>query len=168
MGKIQASAFCISREFRSLFSVSTVSNARPFTAWVLELVQDVVDQHPGEKVGVVGMCLTGGFAIAAIAHPQVNAVASCQPAFPFFFNIKTLGLSETERENVVLGTAEKDFPCVKAYRYNRDSICREAHMEAAQNLLGPAIERYTPDLKGDGHSTLTSDTASSAVYQDVL
>ncbi|SLN19358.1 Dienelactone hydrolase family protein [Falsiruegeria litorea R37] len=167
MGKMATVAFCLSREFRDLFSAEGGSNARPFTAWLLELVQEVSDNHPDENVGVIGMCLTGGFAIAAIAEPQVQAVAACQPSAPFIFNIETLGLSETERQNVKASKAEKAIPCVKAYRYQKDSICRESHMTAAKTLLGPSMERF-PDLPGKGHSTLTSDTRDEGVYQDVL
>lgn len=167
MGTFASAAFCVSREFRDLFSAKAGTNARPFTAWLHELVQEVSDKHPESKIGVVGMCLTGGFAISAIAEPHVQAVASCQPAAPFFFNIKTLGLSETERQRVEVGKESKAIPCVKAYRYKEDTICKESHMEAAKALLGPSMERF-PDLPGKGHSTLTSESRDPSVYQDVL
>ncbi|MEP4197033.1 MAG: dienelactone hydrolase family protein [Aliishimia sp.] len=167
MGDLASAAFCLSREFRRLFSAKDASGGRPFTAWLLELVQSVSDENPGAKIGAVGMCMTGGFVIAAIAEPQVEAVAACQPSAPFLFKIETLGLSDAERQMVRDGKEGKAIPCVKAYRFAQDSISREAHMQAAADLLGPSLERY-PDLPGKGHSTLTTSTASEAVYQDVL
>lgn len=167
MGGVASLAFCLSREFRALFAARDRSKARPFTAWLLELVDSVSTEHPDQNIGVVGMCLTGGFAIAAIAAPQVSAVIACQPSMPVLFDIKTLGLSDAERRNVQDGKTHKAIPCAKAYRFQSDRICKEAHMAAAQTLLGPSLERY-PDLPGKGHSTLTTQTASPEVYQDVL
>lgn len=168
MSPIQSLAFCVTKEFRHLFAAKSMSQSRPFTAWLLSLIRDVADRHPDAKIGVVGMCLTGGFAIAGVADPRVTAVAACQPSFPFFWNIKTLGFSDADRARIEAGTASKVLPCVKAYRYSGDRVCKEAHMKAAKDILGSALARYTPDLPGKAHSTLTSGSASPAVYQDVL
>lgn len=167
MNTLETAFFCTSREFRSLFTATDETNTRPFTAWLLQLVEHVGRESSGSKIGVVGMCLTGGFAISAIASPQVNAVAACQPSMPFFSNIEKLGLSAAERDDASAGAQGKTSPCVKGYRYQKDRISREEHMKAASNLLGSSFERY-PDLAGKGHSTLTGKTASSNVYQDVL
>lgn len=166
MKKLETIMFCMSREFKSLFAANR-DNTRPFTAWMLELVNHVADDHPGANVGLVGMCLTGGFAIAAIADPRVTAVASCQPAFPFFRNISTLGLSPAERQNARAGIADKVLPCVKAYRYQHDMLSRESHMAAAKTLMGDALERF-PDLPGNEHSTLTTASANPEVFEDVV
>ncbi len=168
MNSAQSLAFCVTKEFRRLFAAKSMSDSRPFTSWLLHLIQDVADRHADAKIGVVGMCLTGGFAIAGVADPQVTAVAACQPSFPFLWNIKSLGFSDADRTQIEAGAANKVLPCVKAYRYSGDWICKEAHMKAAKDILGSAMERYTPDLPGKHHSTLTSDSASPAVYQDVL
>lgn len=168
MSSAQSLAFCVTKEFRRLFAAKSSSDSRPFTDWLLQLIQEVADRHPSTKIGVVGMCLTGGFAIAGVASPKVTAVAACQPSFPFFWDIKSLGFSEADRARIEAGVANKVLPCVKAYRYSGDWKCKEAHMKAARDILGSALERYSPDLPGRHHSTLTSDSASPAVYQDVL
>ena len=168
MNSAQSLAFCVTKEFRRLFAAKSEADSRPFTGWLLHLIQDVADHHPDAKIGIVGMCLTGGFAIAGVASPQVTAVAACQPSFPFLWNIRSLGFSDADRAQIEAGAANKVLPCVKAYRYSGDWICKEAHMKAAKDILGTALERYTPDLPGKHHSTLTSNSASPAVYQDVL
>ncbi|MBY5935254.1 dienelactone hydrolase family protein [Tateyamaria omphalii] len=167
MGMLGCAAFCLSREFRALFAASGPSRARPIAAWILELVQKVAEDNPGAAIGTIGMCMTGGFAIVGIADPRVQAVVACQPSAPFFREIETLGLSEAERDSVRAGKTGKTIPCAKAYRYEKDRISREAHMRAAQDLLGPSLHRY-PDLPGKGHATLTTQTASPEVYADVL
>ena len=109
MGSAASAAFCVSRGFRDLFWAQDKSNARPFMAWLLELMEWVSETHSGARIGVVGMCLTGGYAIAAIAKPQVEAVAACQPSAPFVFKIATLGLSDKERDCAKQGKPGKEF-----------------------------------------------------------
>jgi hypothetical protein len=166
MNGLQSLRFCLSAEFRGLFGAGG-DGGRPFTAWLLHLVRIVSQEHSERKVGVVGMCLTGGFALAGIAQPNVEAAAACQPAFPFFFGIETLGLSERERDAVRRRAASLPQPCAKTYRFAGDRICRASHMRAVRTLLGAAVERY-PDPPGSGHSTLTGETANEEVFQDVL
>lgn len=160
-------AFCLTREFRTLFSAPEKGAERPFTRWLLDYLARVGDENPGKPIGVVGMCLTGGFAIAGIAEPRVGAAAACQPSFPFFTGFETLGLSQSLRDRIAARAANEPLPCVKAYRYEKDWRCKEKHMAGTKAILGDAVERF-PDLPGGGHSTLTGYTASDAVYRDVV
>jgi dienelactone hydrolase len=165
---------CLRKEFYQLFLPKLgTSPARPFTMWMLNLIREVREENPDQKIGVVGMCLTGGFALAAIADSGVHASIACQPSVPFIFNISTLGLSNEEREMASRRARTLPKPCAKGYRYAGDSISKDAHMKAASDLLGDAFERY-PDLNGMGHSTLTADEWSKrkewdpGVFDDVL
>lgn len=169
MSLIRSLAFaCISREFRQLFAAKgNDRHARPFTAWLLNLIGEVANRHPKNRIGVVGMCLTGGFALAAIADPGVHAAVACQPGAPFFRHISTLGLSESERTNASRRAQGLPSPCAKGYRYSKDLVCREGHMQAAKTIFGDAFTRH-PDLAGKGHSTLTGKTAHEDVFSDVL
>lgn len=167
MSALGCALFCVSREFRALFSARDGSNSRPVTTWLLELIDHISKENPDTKIGVVGMCLTGGFSIAAIAKPNVNAAILCQPSIPFFSDIETLGMSDQERANAKQGAKNKPFPCAKGYRYAKDNISRDSHIRAAADILGEAFVRH-PDLAGKGHSTLTGNSPSPEVYQDVL
>jgi dienelactone hydrolase len=159
---------CLRSEFRRLFyHRSEDGEGRPFTGWLLHLVSTVGSRHPEALIGVVGMCLTGGFALAALARPKVDAVIACQPAWPLFFSIATLGLSTAERNGAAARARTLPSSCAKGYRFADDRICRESHMRAAKAMLGDAFERY-PDLPGSHHSTLTGGAASEAVFRDVL
>jgi dienelactone hydrolase len=168
LGPVGAVRLYISAEFRRLFSASREKPAgRPFTSWLLHLVDDVRERHPGSPIGVVGMCLTGGFALAALAKPNVDAAIACQPSWPLLFNVKSLGLSDAERDGAVARAKTLPRLCAKGYRYAHDIICRPTHMCAAKAMFDDAFQRQ-PDLPGRSHSTLTGSSASEAVFRDVL
>ena len=170
MGFVQMAAFCLSREFRHLFKMSNPSaDGRPFPRWLLHLTDFVIEQNSNRDIGVVGMCLTGGFAIAAIANKSVGAAVTCQPAFPFFFGIHTLGLTSQQRKACSQRCKVADEVLVKGYRYQKDWICRGSHMRAVKDLLENGFERH-PDLHGFGHSTVTDadPEKNKIVFDDIL
>ncbi|HKH88774.1 MAG TPA: dienelactone hydrolase family protein, partial [Acidimicrobiales bacterium] len=75
--KVMAHA-CISREF------STWARRRtsPITAWLRVLASDAHRRCGGPGVGAVGMCLTGGFALAMMVDDIVLAPVLSQPSLP--------------------------------------------------------------------------------------
>lgn len=168
MSALRLPLFCLSAEFRRLFAATPgAEGSRPFTKWLLKLTQDVAGRHPDKPIGIVGMCLTGNFAMAAIAEPQVAAAVLCQPSYPVFRNIASMGLSPDEREAAIARSGDLPRPCMKGYRYAGDWICRRRHMAAIEQNFTDAFERY-PDLKGSAHSTLTTASRSEVVFDDVL
>jgi dienelactone hydrolase len=70
---------CISREFTT-FATGRTS---PVTVWLRGLARHEHQQRGGPGVGVVGMCLTGGFALAMMADESVVAPVLSQPSLPF-------------------------------------------------------------------------------------
>lgn len=167
MNAFQMASFCVSSEFRKLFNRRSGEQDKPFTNWLLELCKMVSDDNPSKPIGMIGMCLTGNFAVASIIENNVKAAVACQPSYPFFTNIQTLGLSEELRRRIATTAGAQSAPCVKAYRYKRDWRCRERHMRALEGVLGDAFDRY-PDLPGGGHSTLTGGEPNEEVYADCL
>jgi dienelactone hydrolase len=73
------SEVCISREF-NLFAAGKQS---PVTGWLRGLAAHEHTRSGGPGVGVVGMCFTGGFALALAADPHVLAPVVSQPSLPF-------------------------------------------------------------------------------------
>ena len=71
------------------------------------------------------------------------------------------------RSKAVLHAGLLPKPCAKGYRFAGDRISRASHMNAASDIFGEAFERH-PDLPGKDHSTLTTDSASEEVFDDVL
>jgi len=69
---------CISREF----TVRATGRSSPITHWLRRLAVQEHARCGGPGVGVVGMCFTGGFALAMAADPVVVAPVLSQPSLP--------------------------------------------------------------------------------------
>ncbi|TAM85579.1 MAG: dienelactone hydrolase, partial [Jatrophihabitans sp.] len=67
---------CVSAEF-SLFALGRTS---PVAIWLRSLARQLHAQVGGPGVGAVGMCLTGGFALAMLADAPIAAPVLAQPA----------------------------------------------------------------------------------------
>ncbi|HET9955476.1 MAG TPA: dienelactone hydrolase, partial [Polyangiaceae bacterium] len=70
---------CVMREF-SVFKKNTNS---PVTSWLRALARHVHRECGGRGVGALGMCLTGGFALAMMVEESVIAPVLCNPSLPF-------------------------------------------------------------------------------------
>jgi dienelactone hydrolase len=69
---------CVSREF-TMFALGRTT---PVAAWLRALARDLHEELAGPGVGAVGMCLTGGYALAMLADAPVAAPVLAQPASP--------------------------------------------------------------------------------------
>lgn len=69
---------CISRDF-STFALDRTS---PIADWLRALARSEHERCGGPGVGVVGMCFSGGFALAMATDPSVLAPVMSQPALP--------------------------------------------------------------------------------------
>src|SRR5512143_2281290 len=73
-----ATQVCISREFL----VFAAGRTSPVVAWLRELAAAEHRRCGGPGVGVVGMCFSGGFAVAMAVDPRVLAPVAAQPSLP--------------------------------------------------------------------------------------
>lgn len=71
-------AVCVSREF-TMFALHRTT---PLAAWLQSLARELHGELGGPGVGAVGMCLTGGYALAMLADAPVAAPVLAQPASP--------------------------------------------------------------------------------------
>lgn len=69
---------CISREF----TVLTVGATSPVVEWLRALAANEHARCGGPGVGAVGMCFTGGFALAMAVDDRLVAPVMSQPALP--------------------------------------------------------------------------------------
>lgn len=74
-----AARVCVSRRFRALAR----NENRPVAAYLRALVRDLHGELGGRGVGVIGMCFSAGFALAAATEPAVLAAVLGQPSIPF-------------------------------------------------------------------------------------
>jgi dienelactone hydrolase len=159
---VNAAKICISREFVALLQHRT----SPVTDYLLALARAEADASGRPKVGVIGMCFSGGFALATAIDPVVGVAVASQPALPFAMGplglipgqAADLGLSESDRLALV---ARKDDPslCVRAFRFTNDRIAPAARVERIERELSPGAT-LTPIASADpaAHSVLTDAT----------
>ena len=70
---------CVSREFTKLATRET----SPIAGWLRSLARELHAELGGPGVGALGMCFTGGFALAMMVDDSVAAPVLCQPSAPF-------------------------------------------------------------------------------------
>jgi len=71
--------FCM----RRAFSVWATDRSSPIVDWLRALARRAHVECGGPGVGALGMCLTGGFALAMMTEPSVIAPVLAQPSLPF-------------------------------------------------------------------------------------
>ena len=175
MGKAKSSlqmlSLCISSEFRKLYWRNQTEGQpeSQFTRWVLHLAGVVSSRHESRKVGVIGMCLTGSFALVTFAEPAVNSVVCCQPAFPFVFR-ESLGLTKTQQCNVRREVNKLGAGCAQGYRYKNAPLSRQSHVDSTVSFMNDdGVERFTyKTLKGCKHSVVTDKKRNLTTENDIL
>ena len=70
---------CVSREFVTLARRRT----SPVAGWLRSLARELHAELGGPGVGAIGMCYTGGFALAMMVDDAIAAPVLCQPSTPF-------------------------------------------------------------------------------------
>ncbi|WP_147125152.1 dienelactone hydrolase family protein [Shimia ponticola] len=155
-----AARLCISREMGAL----RANRSGPITTWLRHLGQVLHSEVGGPGIGVVGMCMSGGFAISMALDPWVTAPVASQPSLPLSLHRNQHGdLQLTDQERTALSASETD---VMTLRFAGDRVCRNARIEAIQAVFGPARvddhELRDKDRNPNGpmrfpHSCLTAD-----------
>lgn len=124
---------CVSREF----TVFAAGASSPVMGWLKALASHEHAEHGGPGVGVVGMCLTGGFGLAMLADDSVIAPVLSQPSLPAAVlkrNRSDLGISAAERQRIVERAASG--VCVLGLRFTHDPAVPDERFAALRELLG--------------------------------
>ena len=137
---------CIRREFHAFAR----GRESPIGTWFRALVAEVSSREAGAMVGVVGMCLTGGFALALMAEPSVIGGVASQPSLPLMAG-DALHMTDAQIAQARDGMAEKG-PGL-AMRYSGDSMSTARHMAALNAAFGPHLESV--EFQGRQHALLT-------------
>src|SRR5580698_4665850 len=108
---------CVSREF-SCFALKRTS---PITTWLRALAASEHERCGGPGVGAVGMCFTGGFALAMMVDDRMLAPVLSQPSQPFPIGKKykaDIGISDADLARVKERAAEGT--CLLGLRFTND------------------------------------------------
>jgi dienelactone hydrolase len=153
---------CITREFAAF-----ARNAdRPIAEYVRALARDLHGRAGGPGVGVIGMCFTGGFALASAVEPAVLSPVGSRPAVPFPVGgsrRRDLGMSERERA-VIAERVRTEGLCLVGLRFSEDSASPGDRFTELEKAFGPGWRAIPLDSRpgnphGIGrreHSVLTS------------
>ena len=148
---------CVSREFTKLATGQTT----PVAGWLRSLARDLHDELGGPGVGALGMCFTGGFALAMMVDPAVAAPVVAQPSAPFAVTpgrSRDLNLSPADLATVKQRAASG---CeVLGLRYRKDPAIGK-RFETLTREIGDAFIRV--EFPGRKHSTLTLHRQQEAV-----
>ena len=159
----QVARACVSREFTT-FALGRTS---PIVGYLRRLARHAHEQCGGPGVGAVGMCLTGGFALAMAVDERMLAPVLSQPALPFPISQRhraDIGLS-SEDLATLRGRAVRDELCVLGLRFTEDPNSPPERFDTLRRELGDsflAVEidssRGNPHgIPSRAHSVLTQD-----------
>ncbi|MBT0768744.1 dienelactone hydrolase family protein [Kineosporia sp. J2-2] len=154
---------CVASEFRAF----AVGASRPITGFLRALAADLADRTPGNGAGVIGMCFTGGFALATAVDGSVTAAVASQPAAPFPVSRRHRAdptMSPAEFDQVAERAARGDV-CALGLRFSHDGSVPAERFRTLSDRLGDAFRVIEID-SGPGnpggfsraaHSVLTSE-----------
>jgi dienelactone hydrolase len=127
-------AACVSREFRAFATRTTP----PAIDWLRALARHAHAECGGPGVGAVGMCFTGGFALAMATEPEMLAPVLSQPSLPLPLGKKRKadpGCSDTDLLAVIERTQTEDL-CVLGLRFTEDIAVPPERFATLRRLLG--------------------------------
>lgn len=127
---------CVAREFTKL-----ADRTSPVVGWLRALAASAYGECGGPGVGVVGMCFTGGFALATALEPSVVAAVMSQPVLPGPIGRRrraALGL-DAEDLSVITARANDDLR-VLGLRFTNDRGCPPERFETLRARLGTSFE----------------------------
>ena len=149
---------CVSKEFTTL----AMRQTSPIAGWLRSLARDLHAELGGPGVGALGMCFTGGFALAMMVDDAVAAPVLAQPSTPFPVSSsrkRDLNLSDADLARV---RARAAAGCeVLGLRYRGDPMSPRQRFDRLTEEIGDAFIRV--ELDGKLHGTVTEHRSQVAV-----
>jgi dienelactone hydrolase len=152
---------CIAREFH----VWATDKSSPIVDWLRALAAFAHGECGGKGVGAVGMCFTGGFALAMMTEPAVVAPVLSQPSLP-------LPAGSASRA-AAIGASAEEIACARrrfreeglslmGLRFFGDGYVPDARFDTYRREFGDSFEAIEidpkdarPDPRMAPHSVLT-------------
>ena len=127
---------CVRREFH----VWRGDRSSPVVDWLRALSRKAHAECGGKGVGAVGMCFTGGFALAMMTDPSVVAPVLSQPSLPLSkAGAASIGLSRDEIA-CVKGRLEGEDLSVIGLRFTSDKLVPDARFATYRREFGERFE----------------------------
>jgi dienelactone hydrolase len=151
-------AICVRREF----NVWANGRSSPIVDWLRALARIAHAECGGRGVGAVGMCFTGGFALAMMTEPAVVAPVLSQPSLPL--GKKGRGMIDCSAAEIACAKArfEKEDLSMLGLRFTSDKLVPDERFAMLKKTFGDrfeAVELADDDANTeatiDPHSVLT-------------
>jgi dienelactone hydrolase len=148
---------CVSREFTKLAAGET----SPIAGWLRSLSRSLHEELGGPGVGALGMCFTGGFALAMMVDTSVAAPVLAQPSLPFAVGRKRAADLGISPDDLAVVKQRAAAGCdVLGLRYDKD-MAVGTRFETLTREIGDAFIRV--EFRGRKHSTLTEHRQQEGV-----
>lgn len=136
---------CIRREF----SVWSGGKSSPIVDWLRALARHAHAECGGPGVGAVGMCFTGGFALAMMTEPSVIAPVLSQPSLPLRGG--KAGAIDVSEAEIACARArfETEDLSLLGLRYRSDALVPDARFARYKAEFGDRFETVELD---DAHA----------------
>jgi dienelactone hydrolase len=159
---------CVSREFAAFARRAD----RPIAGFLRALARDVHAERGGPGVGVIGMCFSGGFALATAADDSVLAPVVSQPALPPAIGAGRSATGLSPIEEAAIRRRAGDGLCALGLRFTNDRSVPAERFAAFERLLGEGWRAFeidsspgNPDgIPANAHSVLTDASAAVQGY----
>ncbi|CAM5287256.1 dienelactone hydrolase family protein [Mycolicibacterium aubagnense] len=150
---------CISKEFTILATGKT----SPVVDWLRALARAEHERCGGPGVGAIGMCFTGGYALAMATDDVILAPVLSQPSMP-------VGLTAKQRHNIDISPADLEVVkgrCARGLnvigmRFKSDKLVPAERFDFLREQLGDAFIAVeledadaNPDARLPPHSVVT-------------
>ena len=151
---------CIRREFNAW----STGKSSPIVDWLRALAKKVHGECGGKGVGAVGMCFTGGYALAMMTEPSVVAPVLSQPSMPLAAGSKkrAAGIDASDAEIACAKNRfEKENLSMIGLRFFGDAAVPDARFDTYKRTFGERFEAIEIDAKDaapgpmGAHSVLT-------------
>ncbi len=151
---------CVSREFTTL----ATGKSSPVVTWLRALAAHEHQRCGGPGVGAVGMCLTGGFALAMAVDERLVAPVLSQPSLPLPVTKDRAAGIDISREDLaaVRTRCERDGLQVMGLRFRTDRLVPGDRFAFLRRELGDAFlavelddDAANPEAVLRPHSVLT-------------
>lgn len=151
---------CVRREFNAW----RAGRSSPIVDWLRALAKKVHGECGGKGVGAVGMCFTGGYALAMMTEPSVVAPVLSQPSMPLAVGSKTraAGIDASPAEiQCAKERFDKENLSMIGLRFFGDGAVPDARFDTLKREFGSKFEAIEIAAKDSepgpmgAHSVLT-------------
>jgi dienelactone hydrolase len=153
---------CISREFTTM----ALRSKSPVVDWLRALARSLHAELGGPGVGAVGMCFSGGFALAMMVDEVMVAPVLSQPSLPFAIGAgRGADLNLDPSDEATIRRRAEAGCTVLGLRYTDDALVG-TRFGSLRALLGDAFVAVEfPSQSKRDHSVLTEQRQEAGVLR---